>query len=195
MEVGQPAAPAPPAARLRRRSAALDAGRHRLHRSARHCRRCGRASRVTTGRPRASTVEPDADRGDHRIVGRLHPGISCAVRAGRPRRGRLPGLSALPAHPHRARLRTGADRDFARRRAGRSPAEALRAAHRRTPLKGVLVASPANPTGTMMRREALAELIAVAEGEGIRVHLGRDLSRARLRIAGRDRGEVVGATR
>jgi aspartate/methionine/tyrosine aminotransferase len=40
--------------------------------------------------------------------------------------------------------------------------------HRRTPLKGVLVASPANPTGTMMRAEALAELIAAAEGEGIR---------------------------
>jgi aspartate/methionine/tyrosine aminotransferase len=45
---------------------------------------------------------------------------------------------------------------------------ALLEAHRRTPLKGVLVASPANPTGTMMRAEALAELIAAAEGEGIR---------------------------
>src|SRR5436309_9006273 len=46
--------------------------------------------------------------------------------------------------------------------------EALLAAHRRAPLKGVLVASPANPTGTMMRPDALAELIAAAEGEGIR---------------------------
>ena len=46
--------------------------------------------------------------------------------------------------------------------------DALLAAHRRTPLKGVLVASPANPTGTMMRPDALAELIAAAEGEGIR---------------------------
>jgi aspartate/methionine/tyrosine aminotransferase len=46
--------------------------------------------------------------------------------------------------------------------------DALLAAHRRTPLKGVLVASPANPTGTMMRPEALADLIAAAEGEGIR---------------------------
>src|SRR5436190_2115640 len=33
--------------------------------------------------------------------------------------------------------------------------EALLAAHRKTPLKGVLVGSPANPTGTMMSREAL----------------------------------------
>jgi aspartate/methionine/tyrosine aminotransferase len=46
--------------------------------------------------------------------------------------------------------------------------DALLETHRRTPLKGVLVASPANPTGTMMRGEALAELIAAAEGEGIR---------------------------
>src|SRR5271168_54816 len=46
--------------------------------------------------------------------------------------------------------------------------EALLAAHRRTPLKGVLVGSPANPTGTMMSREALARLIQAAEGAGIR---------------------------
>jgi aspartate/methionine/tyrosine aminotransferase len=46
--------------------------------------------------------------------------------------------------------------------------DALLETHRRTPLKGVLVASPANPTGTMMRPEALSELIAAAEGEGIR---------------------------
>jgi len=46
--------------------------------------------------------------------------------------------------------------------------DALLAAHRRTPLKGVLVASPANPTGTMMRPAALRELIAAAEREGIR---------------------------
>jgi aspartate/methionine/tyrosine aminotransferase len=46
--------------------------------------------------------------------------------------------------------------------------EALLAAHRQTPLKGVLVASPANPTGTMMSREALTSLIAAAESEGIR---------------------------
>jgi aspartate/methionine/tyrosine aminotransferase len=46
--------------------------------------------------------------------------------------------------------------------------DALLAAHRQAPLAGVLVASPANPTGTMMRAEALAQLIASAEGEGIR---------------------------
>ena len=46
--------------------------------------------------------------------------------------------------------------------------EALMATHRRTPLRGVLVASPANPTGTMMRASALAGLITAAEAEGIR---------------------------
>ena len=46
--------------------------------------------------------------------------------------------------------------------------EALLAAHRKTPLKGVLVASPANPTGTMMSREALTGVMAAAQGAGIR---------------------------
>ena len=46
--------------------------------------------------------------------------------------------------------------------------EALLAAHRKAPLKGVLVASPANPTGTMMSREALSGLMAAAESAGIR---------------------------
>jgi len=45
---------------------------------------------------------------------------------------------------------------------------ALLAAHRKAPLKGVLVGSPANPTGTMMSREALASLMAAAESAGIR---------------------------
>jgi aspartate/methionine/tyrosine aminotransferase len=47
-------------------------------------------------------------------------------------------------------------------------ADALLAAHREKPLQGVLVASPANPTGTMMTREALTTLIAAARDEGIR---------------------------
>src|SRR6188508_2430452 len=46
--------------------------------------------------------------------------------------------------------------------------ERLLAAHAEKPLAGVLVASPANPTGTMMTPQALGELIAVAEGAGIR---------------------------
>jgi len=45
--------------------------------------------------------------------------------------------------------------------------EALLAAHRARPLRGVLVGSPANPTGTMMTGEALAALIGTAEDAGI----------------------------
>jgi aspartate/methionine/tyrosine aminotransferase len=45
--------------------------------------------------------------------------------------------------------------------------EALMAHHRASPLKGVVVASPANPSGTMMPAPALAELIRCAEDAGI----------------------------
>jgi aspartate/methionine/tyrosine aminotransferase len=45
--------------------------------------------------------------------------------------------------------------------------EMLIAAHRKTPLKGVLVASPANPTGTMMTAQAIGNLLRAAQGEGI----------------------------
>ncbi|MFA6265339.1 MAG: aminotransferase class I/II-fold pyridoxal phosphate-dependent enzyme [Pseudolabrys sp.] len=47
--------------------------------------------------------------------------------------------------------------------------EALIEAHRKKPLAGLLVASPANPTGTMMDAQALARLISTAEAEGIKV--------------------------
>jgi aspartate/methionine/tyrosine aminotransferase len=47
--------------------------------------------------------------------------------------------------------------------------EQLLDAHRKKPLAGLLVASPANPTGTMMDAGALSQLISTAEGEGIRV--------------------------
>jgi len=47
--------------------------------------------------------------------------------------------------------------------------QALIAEHRNKPLAGLVVASPANPTGTMMPADALGELIAAAEAEGIKV--------------------------
>jgi aspartate/methionine/tyrosine aminotransferase len=46
--------------------------------------------------------------------------------------------------------------------------EMLAEAHRERPLRGVLVASPANPTGTLMSPEALRSLIEAAENLGIR---------------------------
>ncbi len=47
--------------------------------------------------------------------------------------------------------------------------EALLAQHRARALKGVIIASPANPTGTMMDAQALAALIRCAEDAGIAV--------------------------
>ena len=46
--------------------------------------------------------------------------------------------------------------------------EMLLAEHRKARLTGVLVATPANPTGTMMTAEALRDLIVAAHSEGIR---------------------------
>jgi aspartate/methionine/tyrosine aminotransferase len=46
--------------------------------------------------------------------------------------------------------------------------ELLLAEHRREPIKGLVVASPANPTGTMIPPEALRDLLAAAESSGIR---------------------------
>jgi aspartate/methionine/tyrosine aminotransferase len=46
--------------------------------------------------------------------------------------------------------------------------ETLLDVHAKTPLDGVLIASPANPTGTMMTPDALAALIRAAEGAGIK---------------------------
>ncbi len=46
--------------------------------------------------------------------------------------------------------------------------DAVLAAHRQKPLAGLLVASPANPTGTMMRPQALADLLAMADAENIK---------------------------
>ncbi len=46
--------------------------------------------------------------------------------------------------------------------------EALLEEHAREPLAGVIVASPANPTGTMIAPEQLSELIAACSSAGIR---------------------------
>jgi aspartate/methionine/tyrosine aminotransferase len=46
--------------------------------------------------------------------------------------------------------------------------ERLLAEHNKKKLDGVLVASPANPTGTMMTPQALGDLIAASESAGIR---------------------------
>jgi aspartate/methionine/tyrosine aminotransferase len=68
-------------------------------------------------------------------------------------------------------------------------AESLLAHHRARPLKGVVVASPANPTGTMMTAPALAELIRCARDAGIvvvsdEIYHGLDYAFAAVSAAG-----------
>ncbi len=46
-------------------------------------------------------------------------------------------------------------------------AESVLAHHRERPLRGIIIASPANPTGTMMTATAMAEVIGCAEDAGI----------------------------
>ena len=112
MEVGQPAAPAPKAAiaaaacRPRRRA-------DRLYLRARHSL-AARAHRPALPRYLWLFGRRRADRGHHGLVGRLHPGVPCDVRAGRPGRGHRARLSAVSPYPDRARLRAGADRDLER---------------------------------------------------------------------------------
>ena len=70
--------------------------------------------------------------------------------------------------------------------------EALLAQHRARPLKGVIVGSPANPTGTMMTRAGARRADPVRRRCRHRCHLGRDLSRPRLCLRRRERRAPVG---
>jgi aspartate/methionine/tyrosine aminotransferase len=166
MEVGQPAAPAPSTALAAARRA-LDAGRlgytealgipSLRARIAHHYAEVYRAEVdpscvvVTTGSSGGFILA---------FLAMFEPGdrVAVAVPGYPPYRHILTALGCEPVL-----IETTAATRFA------LTGEALIAAHRKTPLKGVLVASPANPTGTMMTREALTDLIGAAEQAGIRV--------------------------
>jgi aspartate/methionine/tyrosine aminotransferase len=165
MEVGQPAAPAPKTA-LDAARAALAGGRidytsalgntSLRARIARHYRETYRcvvdADRivVTTGSSGAFVLA---------FLALFEPGdrVAVAVPGYPPYRHILTALGCEPVL-----IETSSETRHA------LTGEALRAAHRQKPLQGVLVGSPANPTGTMMSREALTSLMAAAEGAGIR---------------------------
>jgi aspartate/methionine/tyrosine aminotransferase len=165
MEVGQPAAPAPRTA-ISAARAALENGRidytsalgiaslrERIARHYRETYNCpvdaGRIV-VTTGSSGAFILA---------FLAMFEPGDRVAVTVpGYPPYRHI--LNALDCEP--VLIETSSENRHA------LTGEALLAAHREKPLKGVLVASPANPTGTMMSREALTNLIAAAESAGIR---------------------------
>src|SRR5215831_4546918 len=165
MEVGQPAAPAPKSAIAAARTA-LESGRidytsalgipslrERIARHYRDTHGCtvapGRIV-VTTGSSGAFILA---------FLAMFEPGDRVAVTVpGYPPYRHI--LSALGCEP--VLIETSSDTRHA------LTGEALLAAHRKAPLKGVLVGSPANPTGTMMSRDALTQLIAAAKDAGIR---------------------------
>jgi len=165
MEVGQPAAPAPKTAILAAH-AALDGARidytsalgipSLRERIARHYRETygfavdSERIVVTTGSSGAFILG---------FLAMFEPGDRVAVTVpGYPPYRHI--LTALGCEP--VLIETSSENRHA------LTGEALLAAHRKAPLKGVLVGSPANPTGTMMSREALTGLISAAEGAGIR---------------------------
>jgi aspartate/methionine/tyrosine aminotransferase len=165
MEVGQPAAPAPSTAIAAARKA-LDGGRidytsalgipslrERIARHYRETYRCnvdaGRIV-VTTGSSGGFILA---------FLALFEPGDRVAVTVpGYPPYRHI--LTALGCEP--VLIETSSETRHA------LTGEALLAAHREKPLQGVLVGSPANPTGTMMSREALTSLMAAAQGAGIR---------------------------
>ena len=165
MEVGQPAASAPKTAIAAAR-AALDGGRidytsalgipslrariARHYRDAYGCSVDARRIVVTTGSSGAFILA---------FLAMFEPGDRVAITVpGYPPYRHI--LTALGCEP--VLIETTSENRHA------LTGEALLAAHRRSPLKGVLVGSPANPTGTMMSREALTELMAAAQDAGIR---------------------------
>jgi aspartate/methionine/tyrosine aminotransferase len=165
MEVGQPSAPAPKTARAAAHRA-LDSGRidytsalgipSLRERIARHYRD-SYACEVDPGRIVITTGSSGAF--ILAFLAMFEPGDRVAVTVpGYPPYRHI--LTALGCEP--VLIETSSETRHA------LTGEALLAAHRKTPLKGVLVGSPANPTGTMMSREALTALISAAEGAGIR---------------------------
>jgi aspartate/methionine/tyrosine aminotransferase len=165
MEVGQPAAPAPKAAIAAAR-AALEGGRidytsalgipslrERIARHYRDTYGCDvDPSRivVTTGSSGAFILA---------FLALFEPGDRVAVTVpGYPPYRHI--LTALGCEP--VLIETSGETRHA------LTGEALLAAHRKYQLKGALVGSPANPTGTMMSRMALTDLMNAAQSAGIR---------------------------
>ena len=72
-----------------------------------------------------------------------------------------------------------------------SPARVFSRSIAREPLKGLIVASPANPTGTMMTRGGARRTDPLRRRCRHRGHLRRDLSRPRLRFRRAERGAVL----
>lgn len=164
MEVGQPAAPAPLTAR-RAAAAALEAGQVGYTAAlgipslrARIARHYGEVHGLAVDPERIVVTHGSSGGFVLAFLALFSPGDRVAIAApGYPPYRHV--LSALGCEP--VLIETRAEDRYA------LTPESLIAAHREKPLAGVLVASPANPTGTMMDRAALTALHACARDLGI----------------------------
>ena len=151
------------------------------------CSRCASGSPGTTRTGTASSVDPAAlvitagasagftlaflacfDPGDR--VGVVEPGYPCYRNT----------LLALGVEP--VAIAVGPESRWA-------PTPEL--LDRAGPLDGLVVASPSNPTGTVLARERLAEVVDWCRRPRRPAHLRRDLPRHHLRAAGRERARAV----
>ena len=173
MEVGQPGTPAPAAAR-----AALAAGdgggAARLHRGARAAG-APRAHRPALPRLVRGRSRPGPGRRDRRLLGRLHPRLHPLFERGEKVAIGEPGypcyrniLRALDLEP--VGIATGPEDRFQPTPRDLTP-----------DLAGVLVASPANPTGTMLAASELARADRARRRARPRLRLRRDLPRHPVR--------------
>ena len=164
MEVGQPAAPAP--------RSAIEAARRALSSPLRYTEALGIGSlRARIARHYGETYNVELDPARVIVTTGSSAGFILAFlatfepgdRVGIANPGYPPYrhiLKALGCEP--VLIQTDASTRWA------VTPEAVLAEHRKRKLAGLLVASPANPTGTMMRPEALSELIRVSVEAGIR---------------------------
>src|SRR5215467_4638942 len=179
MEVDQPAAPAPATA-LAAARAALGIGSLR----ARIARHYGERYGVDVDPARVIVTTGSSAAFMLAFLSLFEPGERVAF-ANPPYRHILKALGCEPVL-----IETGAATRWA------LDPTALVAAHRAQALAGVLVASPANPTGTMMTGAALGGLIAAAEDAGIRfisdeIYHGLDYAFAAVTAAALSASAVV----
>jgi aspartate/methionine/tyrosine aminotransferase len=166
LEVGQPAAPAPRTA-IAAAKAALEKGRIGYTETlgipslrARIARHYGETYDLALDPSRVVVTTGSSGGFILAFLSLFEPGDRVALaNPGYPPYRHI--LSALGCEP--VLIETGTETRWA------LSANALIAEHRRKALQGVVIASPANPTGTMLEADTLSRLISVAESEGIRV--------------------------
>ena len=123
-------------------------------------------------------VAPEKNRGHHRRFGRFHAGLSRGLRCWRPRgagRAVLSGLSQYPvgAGPSRwVALAAGPEHRFQ---------PAIELLEQAGPLDGLILASPSNPTGTMLRGKRDRRAGAVVRCRRRALDIRRDLPWHHLR--------------